>query len=51
MSTDHETNKATIRRLHEATNTGDLKPISATIDELVEPDARPEGRVTSKPRR
>lgn len=39
MSTDHETNKAAIRRFHDATNSGDLELISRTIDELVEPDA------------
>jgi steroid delta-isomerase-like uncharacterized protein len=39
MSTDHEANKAAIRRFHDATNTGDLELISNTIDELVEPDA------------
>jgi len=39
MSIDHETNKATIRRLHDATNTGDAELISKTIDELFEPDA------------
>ena len=40
MSTDQETsNKATVRRFQEATNTGDPELISKTIDELVEPDA------------
>ena len=39
MSTDHETNKATVRRFHDATNTGDLELIARTIDELLEPDA------------
>ena len=41
MSTTQETtsNKPTFRRLHEATNSGDLELISTTIDELVEPDA------------
>ena len=40
MSTAQETsNKATFRRLHDATNTGDLELVSNTIDELVEPDA------------
>ena len=40
MSTAQETgNKATFRRLHDATNTGDLELISKTIDELVEPGA------------
>jgi steroid delta-isomerase-like uncharacterized protein len=39
MSTAHETsNKATFRRLHDATNTGDAELISKTIDELVDPD-------------
>jgi steroid delta-isomerase-like uncharacterized protein len=33
-------NKATIRRFHDAANTGDLELISKTIDELVEPDAQ-----------
>ena len=39
MSTNHETNKAAIRRFHDATNTGHLELISRMIDELVEPDA------------
>jgi steroid delta-isomerase-like uncharacterized protein len=40
MPTDRESsNKATIRRLHDATNTGDAELISRTIDELVQPDA------------
>jgi predicted ester cyclase len=40
MSTTQESiNKAAIRRLHDATNSGDLELISKTIDELVEPDA------------
>jgi len=40
MSTAQATsNKATIRRFHDATNTGDPELISKTIDELVEPDA------------
>lgn len=39
MSTDYETNKAAIRRLHDATNTRRLELISITIDELVESDA------------
>ena len=34
-----QTNKAAIRRLHGATNTGNLELISTTIDELVEPEA------------
>jgi hypothetical protein len=32
-------NKAAIRRFHDATNTGDAELISNTFDELVEPDA------------
>jgi steroid delta-isomerase-like uncharacterized protein len=32
-------NKATLRRFHDAMNTGDPEIISKTIDELVEPDA------------
>ena len=40
MRTAQETsNKATFERLHEATNSGDAKLISKTIDELVGPDA------------
>jgi steroid delta-isomerase-like uncharacterized protein len=40
MSTAQETsNKATVRRFCNATNTGDAELISNTIDELVEPDA------------
>lgn len=39
MSLDHETKKAAIRRLHAATNTGDLELVSKTIDELFESDA------------
>jgi steroid delta-isomerase-like uncharacterized protein len=31
-------NKTTFRRLHDAMNTGDVKLISETIDEVVEPD-------------
>jgi steroid delta-isomerase-like uncharacterized protein len=39
MSTAQETtNKATIRRLYDATNSGDAAVISQTIDEIVEPD-------------
>jgi hypothetical protein len=39
MSTARRTsNKATIRRFCDATNTGDAELISKTIDELVEPD-------------
>jgi hypothetical protein len=41
MSTDQETsNKATFRRVHDATNSGDLGLISRTFDELVEPDVK-----------
>jgi predicted ester cyclase len=40
MSTTHATsNKATVRRFYDATNSGDVELISKTIDELVEPDA------------
>ena len=40
MSTLQRTsNKATIRRFQDATNTHDAKLISRTIDEFVEPDA------------
>jgi predicted ester cyclase len=38
MSEDNETNKAAIRRLHDATNSGDPELISKTIDELFEPE-------------
>jgi steroid delta-isomerase-like uncharacterized protein len=39
MSTFQETaNKATFRRFHDATNTGDAELISSTIDEIFEPD-------------
>jgi hypothetical protein len=38
MSTDHEANKATIRRFEDAVNTGDLDRIARTIDEVFEPD-------------
>jgi steroid delta-isomerase-like uncharacterized protein len=41
MSTDETTrNKATVRRLHDAMNSGDMELISKTIDEVVEPDVR-----------
>jgi predicted ester cyclase len=41
MSTAQETsNKATFRRFHDATNTGDAELISKTIDEIVEPDVQ-----------
>lgn len=33
-------NKATFRRFHDATNTGDPELISRTIDEIVEPDVQ-----------
>jgi SnoaL-like polyketide cyclase len=40
MSTAHKpSNKAAVRRFHDATTTGDAELISQTIDELVEPDA------------
>jgi steroid delta-isomerase-like uncharacterized protein len=40
MSTAQESsNKATVRRLCDAANTGDAELLSNTIDELVEPDA------------
>ena len=39
MPSEQEANKATVRRLHDATNSGDLELISNTIDELVEPAA------------
>lgn len=39
MSTEHEINKATIRRLNDATNSGDLELIARTIDEVFEPEA------------
>ena len=40
MSTAQKTsNKATVRRFHDATTTGHEELISQTIDELVEPDA------------
>jgi steroid delta-isomerase-like uncharacterized protein len=39
MTTDAESNKAAIRRFHDATNTGRMDLISETIDALVEPDA------------
>jgi steroid delta-isomerase-like uncharacterized protein len=39
MSTPQETsNKATLRRFNDATNTGEAELISKTIDEIVEPD-------------
>jgi steroid delta-isomerase-like uncharacterized protein len=37
--TQETSNKATVRRFHDAANTGDMELISRTIDELVEPDA------------
>jgi hypothetical protein len=40
MSTVQKTsNKASFRRLQDATNTGDVELIAKTIDELVDPDA------------
>jgi steroid delta-isomerase-like uncharacterized protein len=39
MTTDPQSNKAAIRRFHDATNSGHIDLISETIDELVEPDA------------
>jgi steroid delta-isomerase-like uncharacterized protein len=38
MSTEQETNKATIKRFHDATNTRDPELISKTIDEVFHPD-------------
>jgi steroid delta-isomerase-like uncharacterized protein len=39
MTTAHvDENKATFTRFHDAMNTGDVKVVSETIDELVEPD-------------
>jgi steroid delta-isomerase-like uncharacterized protein len=38
-NTDHDADKETIRRLHDAINTGDLELISRAIDEFVAPDA------------
>ena len=41
MSAAHETsNKATVRRLQDAMNTGDAELISQTIDEIFEPDVK-----------
>jgi steroid delta-isomerase-like uncharacterized protein len=40
MSTNHRTNKATIRRFHDATNSGDQALVATTVDELFAPDAR-----------
>jgi steroid delta-isomerase-like uncharacterized protein len=41
VSTDQATdNKAAIRRLHDAVNSGDVELIAKTIDEVVEPDVR-----------
>jgi steroid delta-isomerase-like uncharacterized protein len=40
MSTaQHTSNKATVRRFQDATNSGDPELLSKTIDELVDPDA------------
>ena len=39
--TAHATsNKAIVRRFHDAANTGDGELLSKTIDEIVEPDAQ-----------
>jgi steroid delta-isomerase-like uncharacterized protein len=39
MSTDQTaSNKATFRRLHDATNSGDLERIAKTIDDVFKPD-------------
>jgi steroid delta-isomerase-like uncharacterized protein len=38
-TTREETNKATVRRIDEVLNSGDLELIFATIDELMAPDA------------
>jgi predicted ester cyclase len=41
MSPAHQTsNKATVRRLLDAVNTGDVELISQTIDEVFEPDVK-----------
>jgi steroid delta-isomerase-like uncharacterized protein len=41
MSATHETsNKATVRRLQDAMNTGNAELISQTIDEVFEPDVK-----------
>ncbi len=41
MSATHETsNKATVRRLADAVNTGDAELVSQTIDEVFEPDVK-----------
>jgi hypothetical protein len=41
MATEEETgNKAVFRRFHDAVNTGDEETISATIDEIVEPEVQ-----------
>jgi hypothetical protein len=41
MSTAQEaSNKATLSRFEDATNTGDAEVLAKTIDELVEPDVR-----------
>jgi hypothetical protein len=37
-ATPATSNKATFRRFHDATNTGDAEFIAETIDEIVEPD-------------
>jgi hypothetical protein len=49
MSTAQESsNKATFRRFHDATNSGDVELIARTIDELVEPNAVIHPRCRSK---
>jgi steroid delta-isomerase-like uncharacterized protein len=37
-SAEETNNKATFKRFHDSTNTGDAELISKTIDEIVEPD-------------
>lgn len=39
MPTTQEENKATLRRFHEVTSSGDAQVIAETIDEIVAPDA------------
>ncbi|GAB3994071.1 hypothetical protein GCM10029992_07460 [Glycomyces albus] len=39
MTTTPESNQATYRRLHEATNSRDLERISRTVDDVFHPDA------------
>ena len=38
-SVQEATNEAAFRRLHDATNSGDVETVARTIDELVAPDA------------